>query len=159
MIRERKGVTLMELMTVIACLAILAAIAVPGWISRGWPAYRLKNAAHQVVSDIRLARIRAVATNRQYRLRFTPASDSYQLEKGNLPSGSSSWVAEGQPIKFGSKGGSSFLGVCIAGKKPYSIVFRPTGSVTSGTVTLQNTLNRTTKIVCSMAGRIRMIKE
>lgn len=159
MIKEQRGVTLMELMMVIACLSVLAAIAVPGWISRGWPAHRLKNAAHQVVSDIRLARIRAVATNRQYRLRFAPTSDSYRLERGDLPSASSSWTQESYPRNFGSKGGSSFSGVSIVGEKPYSIVFRPTGAATSTTVTLRNTLDRKMKIVCSMAGRIRVIRE
>ena len=159
MTREQRGLTLMELMLVIACLGVLSAIALPYWIANGRPAYRLKNASSQVVSDMRLARIRAAATNRQYRLRFTPASDSYLLEKGDLPSDSSLWVMEGQPRHFGPNGGASFSGVDLAGEEQYSMVFRPTGAVTPITVTLQNTLGRTIKIVCSLAGRIRVVRE
>ena len=79
MILNRKGVTLIELVATMACLAILAAIVVPSWITSTWPAHRLKNAARQIVSDIRYARTRAVTTNRQYRLRFDPVSDSYLI--------------------------------------------------------------------------------
>lgn len=159
MIREQRGVTLIELMLVIVCLSILAAIAVPRWISSGLPAYRLKNAARQVVSDIRLARVRSVSTNRQFRLRFDPAVDTYSLEMGDSPNESFSWTAAGFPRKFGPGGAPSFFGVSISGEEEYSVIFRPTGGVTSKTITLQNTVGNTIKIVCSMAGRIRLVRE
>ncbi len=158
MSKEQQGVTLVELMVVLGCLAILAAIAVPTWISSARPAYRLKNAAHQVITDVRYARMRAIATNREYRLRFDPSSDSYRMERGDLASGSFSWTAEGTRRHFGSGAGPSFSGIQITGEKEYSIVFRPTGTVSSATVTLKNTLKRTVKIVCSMAGRIRLVR-
>jgi prepilin-type N-terminal cleavage/methylation domain-containing protein len=158
-IGKQKGLTLIELLLVIVCLAVLSAVSLPYWISKGRPAYRLKNASLQVVSDIRLARIRAVAANCQYRLRFIPMSDSYLLERGDLPSGSSTWIVEGYERYFGTNGSTSFSGVQIAGEEQYSIVFRPTGTVTSSTVTLQNEVGRTVKIICSMAGRIRMTRE
>jgi prepilin-type N-terminal cleavage/methylation domain-containing protein len=159
MLKNKKGFTVIEVMVVVACLAILSAICVPGWIATGRPALRLKNATKQVVSDTRYARMRAVATNRQYRLRFDPLADTYLLERGDLPTGSASWIPEGSPRRFGLNGGSSFAGVHIEGDTQYSIVFRPTGTVTSNTVTLKNSLDRTRKVVCSMAGRVRIIKE
>lgn len=156
---EQRGLTLIELLLVIACLAVLSAISMPHWISKERPALRLKNASLQVVSDIRLARTRAVAANRQYRLRFIPMSDSYLLERGDLPSGSTTWVVEGYERYFGTNGSASFSGVQITGEEQYSLVFRPTGTVTSATVTLQNEIGRTAKIICSMAGRVRVTKE
>jgi type II secretion system protein H len=157
--KRSKGITLIELMLVVACLGILAAIATPYWISTGRPTYRLKNAAHQVVTDIRLARARAVAANRQFRLRFDPESDRYLLEKGDAASGSVLWAAEGTSRCFGPEGDSSFLGVYISGGEEYSVLFRPSGGVSPRTVILQNTIGQTMKIVCSMTGRVRVVKE
>lgn len=156
---NQRGVTLIELLTVTVCLAILAAIAVPHWIATAWPAYRLKNAARQVVSDVRYARMRAVTTNRQYRLRFDPVSDSYLMERGNAPDGSLSWTVEGPERQFGSVRSTSFSGVNIIGEKEYTMVFRPTGGLTAVSISLRNPLNQTIKVVCSVAGRIRMLKE
>lgn len=159
MLLNRKGVTLIELVATMACLAILAAVVVPNWITSTWPAYRLKNAARQVVSDVRYARTRAVTTNRQYRLRFDPVSDSYLMERGNAPDGSLSWTGEGGTRWLGSNGSTSFSGVSIVGEKEYSMVFRPTGGVTALTISLRNSLDQTTKIVCSVAGRIQLLRE
>lgn len=159
MLSTQKGVTLIELLTAMACLAILAAIVAPKWIATAWPVYRLKNAARQVVSDVRYARMRAVATNRQYRLRFDPASDSYSMERGDAPEGSLSWTREGAARCFGSHESTSFSGIRIVGEKEYAMVFRPTGGMTAVTISLTNPLDQTTKIVCSMAGRIQLLKE
>lgn len=157
--RVQTGMTLMELMMAIACLGILSAIAVPYWIGNGRPAYRLKNAAHQIVSDIRLARARSVATNRQFRIRFDPVSDSYLVEKGDSSSGSVSWVVEGSPRCFGQDGNPLFSGVGILGDEEYSVFFRPTGGMTSGSITIQNDGGQVVRVVCSMAGRIRLVRE
>jgi len=159
MILNQRGITLIELMTATACLAILSVLVVPNWIATAWPAYRLKNAARQVVSDVRYARMRAVATNRQYRLRFDPVSDSYLMERGDAPDGSLSWTMEGAMRWFGSHSSTSFYGVNIVGEKEYTMVFRPTGGMTAVTISLRNPLDQTTKIVCSIAGRIQLLKE
>ncbi len=156
---NRKGFTLIELMMTMACLTILAAVVAPHWIATAWPSYRLKNAARQVVSDVRYARTRAVGTNRQYRLRFDPVSDSYLMERGDAPDGSLSWIGEGGIHRFGLHGSTSFSGISIVGEKEYTMVFRPTGGMTAMTICLRNPLNQTTKIVCSVAGRIRLLKE
>ena len=158
MLEERKGFTLTELMMVVFCLSILCAIAVPNWIVAGWPAHRLKNAARQVVSDIRYARMRAVSTNRQYRLRFHPSTDSYFLERGDQPSGSLCWSGEGAARRFGPNGGAAFTGIEIVGEEEFSVVFHPTGAVSPTSITLKNAPGRTMSVICSIAGRVRMIK-
>ena len=54
MIRKQAGISIVEVMTVIAVIAILCAIAVPGYI--GWlPTYRLSTAARDVLSDLEFA--------------------------------------------------------------------------------------------------------
>lgn len=155
----QRGVTLIEMLMVLACLGILAAVALPTWIQRGWPAYRLKNAAHQVIADVRYARTRAVATNQRCRLHFSPDCDTYVLEEENSAGGSPPWIEAGSVRYFGQGGGMSFKGIRIGGEEDYSIVFYPTGGVTGATVTLQNSLDHTMKVICSMAGRIRIARE
>lgn len=157
--RANRGVTILELMVVLSCLAILGAVVAPNWIATAWPAYRLKSASRQIASDIRHARIRAVSTNRQYRLRIDPVSDSYVMERGDASSSSSIWIMEGSRKRFGRHKKSAFPGVGIGGGEEYRIVFQPTGGGTNKTVTLENSLGQTMKIVCSMAGRIRFVRE
>jgi hypothetical protein len=101
--------------------------------------------------------MRAVASNQPYRLRFDPSTDAYLLERSDSSGGSLAWYVEGLPRRFGA-GGGSFAGVGVAGEKEFSVVFRPTGAVSSATITLKNDRGSTMKVVCSMAGRVRMVK-
>ena len=58
-IRNNSGFSLMELMVVIAIIAILSTIAIPGFIS-WFPEYKLSNGSRDVLSIIERARMRAV---------------------------------------------------------------------------------------------------
>ncbi|MEK6683277.1 MAG: GspH/FimT family pseudopilin [Nitrospirota bacterium] len=73
---NKKGVTLTELMVVLAIVMITAAIAIPAYVS-DLPRQRAKAAAQGMHADLRLARSRAVANNTPYLVCFT--STSYQL--------------------------------------------------------------------------------
>lgn len=157
--KKRSGFTLIELLVAVACLSILVAVIAPNWIATTVPAYRLKNAARQVVSDIRYTRMRAITVNRQYRLRFDPITDSYLMERGNASVGSHSWTIEGSIRRFGKHSLSSFSGVFIEGDSEFRVFFQPTGGMTGTTIALQNSLGRTMRVICSMAGRIRMVRE
>lgn len=53
------GFTLVEVLVTFAIIAILSAVAVPGF-SRWIPNYRLKNAARDVVSNFQLAKLTAI---------------------------------------------------------------------------------------------------
>ena len=60
--RNNSGLTIIELMVVIGILAILAGVAIPGFIS--WlPNYRMRSAADEVYSTLQNVKLRAVREN------------------------------------------------------------------------------------------------
>lgn len=78
MIQKDSGISIVEMMTVVAIVAILCAIAVPNYI--GWlPKYRLSTAARDVLSDLEYARGAAIKENASVVVVFDTASDSYRL--------------------------------------------------------------------------------
>jgi prepilin-type N-terminal cleavage/methylation domain-containing protein len=75
---NRKGVTLIELITVMVIIAILAALSVPGFGT--WMAhYRLRTSARDVVNTMRTAQMRAVSFNMRYGVAFDSANKQFQL--------------------------------------------------------------------------------
>ena len=74
--RNNSGMTIIELMVVIGILAILAGIAIPGFI--GWlPNYRLRSASYEVQSTLQNAKLRAIRENAIVRVNFDFGNDTY----------------------------------------------------------------------------------
>jgi prepilin-type N-terminal cleavage/methylation domain-containing protein len=73
--RKNTGFSLLELMVVIAIIAILSTIAVPGII--GWlPKHRVGNAARDVKSTLEFARSNAIKRNTEVRVDFDWNNDN-----------------------------------------------------------------------------------
>ena len=87
---NQSGFTLVELMIILAIFGILAGITVSSY-SELLPQIRLYNAAQTIVSDIKSAKIRAIATRKEYKINFDVANDSYYFEEGNKANSSTSW--------------------------------------------------------------------
>jgi len=76
------GFTLVELMTVIAILSVLAAVAYP-LINASLPKYRLRAAARELVIDFKRAKVEAIKRHQNVLIEFKPPSGtdggSYEL--------------------------------------------------------------------------------
>ncbi|MBL7195155.1 MAG: GspH/FimT family pseudopilin [Desulfobacterales bacterium] len=66
---KQSGFTLIELIVIIAIVAVFAAIAVPNFLSY-MPKHRLNGAARQVMGDLMAARMKAVSQNRRVKVFF-----------------------------------------------------------------------------------------
>ena len=144
---NQKGITLIELVVVMAIIAIGAALTTPnisGWL----PTYRLRSATRDVVSIMRVAQLKAVSNNTSYRVTFNTVNDSYVLEYQDTGGG---WVTEGetQSLPTGVKFNTTFAGNITT--------FLPNSTATDGNVTLNNNKGTNKRIrLLGLTGRIRI---
>ena len=79
-LRGQAGLTLVELMIVVAIIGILAGIGIPSF-RRIMPRVRLTNNASLIANEIASVRMQAIAKSMEFRVVFNPATESYTLQK------------------------------------------------------------------------------
>jgi len=125
--RNKKGVTLAELVVVMAIIAIGAVLVAPNigaWI----PSYRLRGATREVVSQLRTAQMKAISTNREYRVSFD-VSGNFVLQYRNT----GVWFNEGAAM--GLPTGVTIAVITFPGR---TAQFNPDSSASTGSITLRN---------------------
>jgi hypothetical protein len=141
--KSGEGATIMELMIVLACGAIILAIAAPGLeiIQREWA---LWGGAHMVESSLFWGRMHAISSNGPLRFEVDPDGRGFHWE--DAESGEkldqSVWVLPGT--------------VRIISMPRRSVRFYPKGNAApAGTFVLENPAGRY-KVVVAVTGRIRI---
>jgi prepilin-type N-terminal cleavage/methylation domain-containing protein len=154
---RQRGMTLLELLVVLALLAGLSAMALPNFLNTILPHYRLNNATQRLVNDILYARMRAVSTNCQHRIVFDTKNNAYWIEAGNRSRDSNNWSLLPPVRRFeDSRGDAYFPGVAFVSATEKALMLKPTGGQTPMSVTLCHSRGQVIKLCTAIAGRIRL---
>jgi len=143
------GFTLMEMLVVIAVLAVMAAIAIPSFMSL-LPGMRLNGAARQVMTDLLDARMNAVKNNNEFKVFFgSPSANQYQIlddddDDGNADTGEAITTRNIQ---------TEYPDVTLSATA--NPVFQPRGNASGTTITLTNSSGSKVVSVAS-TGRVKI---
>ena len=158
---RQAGFTMVELMIVIAVIAILTAIAVPNIIN-SLPNYRLKAAARDMYSNFQKAKMEAVKRNVTVVLDFVPASNMYEMfvDDGAGGGNANNLTRDGSETLLGTFGmpndvtlsSASFSG----GTQKSGFNNRGLPASGQGNVVLLNNNSRYYKATLSSAGNIKL---
>lgn len=117
------GFTLVEVIIVIAIMAILTGMALPSfWEWQQNMIYR--QAANDLSTSLKRAKSKSIATNLQHRVDLNATNRSYQISKGNNAYRSSTWSSS--DVAGGVLTSNVFLN--LSGATTKSILFSPNGT-------------------------------
>ncbi|MCL6582924.1 MAG: prepilin-type N-terminal cleavage/methylation domain-containing protein [bacterium] len=157
LLSHQTGFTILEIMTVLAILSILIAMAGPGLLNM-MPMIRLNNATQGIVNDLQFARMRSITTSKEYRLNFDPSTESYRIEEGDRSEGSS-WPGSLVDLERRLNDQSSMfyqkdIDIESVTQNP---VFTPKGLCsTNSTIKIKNSAGGKKKITVNLAGGIKV---
>jgi len=137
----------MELVIVMAIIALGAVLMVPN-IGAWLPSYRLRSATRDVVSILRVAQMKSVATNQGYGVGFDGRSYQLYRSSGGLhPEGSPAELPTG--VSFTNNNFPIDPGL----NKPYAN-FNPNSTASAGSVVLDNSKSQKRIRLLSATGRV-----
>ena len=149
------GVTLLEMLIVIAILAIVAGIAYPSFQRLAMNNY-LKTATRDLASDIAGLKERSLAEYRIHRLRIDVNNNNYIMEEcTNTGAVCNGWNQIGQKALASLSNDLIFT----AATNTTTLRFEPRGTLNPadiGTIVLGNGLNSTGQITLNITGRSRV---
>jgi prepilin-type N-terminal cleavage/methylation domain-containing protein len=153
---DQRGITFIELMTVVAVIGIMAAMAVPSFLTY-MPKLRVKAAARDVVSQLRLARSKAVAERRPFGVAFNVGNGSVITFADTDDPGSQSYSVSDSVIRTDTVSQDVALNSCTYANN--CVVFNSTGAAsTSGdlqVVTGDGSIIMSINVLAS-TGRVRL---
>jgi general secretion pathway protein H len=136
--RAGRGYTLIELLVVILIFATVA-VLLPSVFPAVWSGRGLHHSAGKLTSAMRVARTRAIASQRTTGIVFTPATNHYWLTPGESRGQLESTIAVRSHLN---------------GARPFHIQFYPDGSASGDRVVLVRQNSRVYIDVNPLTGRV-----
>ena len=141
--RRRTGFSLIELMTTVLILGLIAAFSAPA-VFKSISAWNLRTSRDVVIGEVKLLRQKAITQGRSLRVWFSPGSNLYWFQ--NPTTGF--WKSYQLPSRV------NFYSVSFVGG-PYDTYLEPDGrSRRSGTIILQNNRGVTDTVLVNLSGWI-----
>ena len=97
MLRKNSGITALELATVIAIVAVIAALAMPPYL-RWMRAHRIEGATTNLTADLEMAKVRAIRENAFVVVEFNADSYSIFVDNGEGGGTAADWNRNGSEI-------------------------------------------------------------
>ncbi len=147
---NKKGFTLLELMIALAVMGIIAAIAAPNF-SYYMAERRLNGAARMVMSDLMMARQKAVSQNNQFKVFFNTDHHGYRILDDDNGDGS---TTTGEAVEVKDIQRDYYDVTFSASADP---VFSPRGTAFGTTVTLTSARTGGSRYVrVASTGRVKI---
>jgi prepilin-type N-terminal cleavage/methylation domain-containing protein len=155
-----KGVTIIELAVVMAIIAIIGLFMSPA-LGEWAAGFRVRGASKDIADALQLARLKAISTGKQYRVRLN-INSGISAETFVLQANDGGWADEGSTITLSN-------GVNIDRIDPGNITagnvdrtFNTNGTAagfadTTSTIYIENQRNDQYRIVISQTGIVRMM--
>ena len=149
------GFTLLELLISLCILAILASLAIPN-LNLMLENYRLKTTSRQLVTDLQLAKMKAVGSKVEYRVTFDAANNRYSIDQGNSFLNSTAWTQTGVYRNFSDATNPYYAkGITFNdGFTGHQVIFSPMGQASQTASVTFSTPHYTKNVAVTFTGRI-----
>ncbi len=137
LLRNAKGLSLIEVLVVVVILGIASGLAVPSfstWIDK----YRVKKTARQLATDLQFAKMKSIAEKVEYKLIFDSTNKAYTIQRGDLPSASTSWTVVDIPRQLADSTNPYYSKSVSLNSTVGAVTFTPAGSASMATIKLSN---------------------
>ena len=146
---KQSGFTLIELIVIIAIVAVFAAIAIPNYLA--WlPKSRLNGAARQVMGDLMAARMKAVSQNNKFKIFFLANGHDYMI----LDDDDNDGTADGGEWTETKNIQNQYHDVTFSATT--NPIFYPRGTAYGSTITLTNSAGSTKDVKVHLTGRVKI---